>query len=788
MDALKLRRTLLRTAFTKAVNHLQEIIENDPVDMNAVETAFEQLKVKSAKLKEVEDAVLELMIESNCTQEAYNIEFEAIEGYAEKMIAWQVRMENIMKADALGQKHNHSLVTSSSSSLRLPKIQFQQFSGELTDWLQVSSVYRIKLARNSFDSEKFNYKKKLGNLSTTATAADLFNSNFKNRKDFKFKNSKDNCIFCEKTHASENCCEAASMLYDVKKNAVIKRGVCYICLKRGHMSHSCRSDVKCIICNKRHYAVLCSKLPLRSGLETESASVENSTTASSSSSNVLANQACTSEVLLQTLVVVLQNGNHRSLVRALIDTGSQKSYILKSTAEKLAFKNEGEEEFIHSLFGGTKTKMYRHKCYKICLTNVDNNYTCNLNVYDQEMICNDVPSIRHGPWINELKNRKINLSDRDHNLGGKIEILIGADVAGKLLTGTMFYLKSGPVAIKTKLGWTLMGKTYRNKTKFDNNHFMNVTSMFVNDMCISDLWNLKDDCLSCKINCQKIEGKAITTKRSLLSIANPIFDPIGFTAPVTLKPKLILQEIWKLKLKWDENLPENILNQVKQWLEQLPILAGIKIPRCLNLSSNGIKQIALHVFCGASKKAYAACVFLRVEYEENVFVKLIQAKARVAPLKDISIPRLELLSCTLSLGTRLAASVKNDLNLPDVRIYYLTDSMTALAWIQRTRDWGVFVFNRVKEIRNLSDVSSWEHVLSEKNFADILTRGCSAQQLIYLRWWEGEPPWLSENPVQCPKSKQVPDENAINLELRKSVLVNTAKRSLTGTVNISHFT
>ncbi|GFY41945.1 hypothetical protein TNIN_309111, partial [Trichonephila inaurata madagascariensis] len=79
------------------------------------------------------------------------------------------------------------------------------------------------------------------------------------------------------------------------------------------MSHSCRSDVKCIICNKRHYAVLCSKLPLRSGLETESASVENSTTASSSSSNVLANQACTSEVLLQTLVVVLQNGNHKSL-------------------------------------------------------------------------------------------------------------------------------------------------------------------------------------------------------------------------------------------------------------------------------------------------------------------------------------------------------------------------------------------------------------------------------------------------------------------------------------------
>ncbi|GFS62406.1 hypothetical protein TNCV_1262101 [Trichonephila clavipes] len=138
MDALKLRRTPLRTVFTKAVNHLQEVIENDPVDKNAVETAFEMLDAKSVKLKKIDEDILELMIETNCTQEAYNIEFEAIEGYTEKMIAWHVSVKNIMKTDALGQKDNHSLVTSSSSSLRLPKIQFQQFSGELTDWLRDS--------------------------------------------------------------------------------------------------------------------------------------------------------------------------------------------------------------------------------------------------------------------------------------------------------------------------------------------------------------------------------------------------------------------------------------------------------------------------------------------------------------------------------------------------------------------------------------------------------------------------------------------------------------------------
>ncbi|GFV20597.1 integrase catalytic domain-containing protein [Trichonephila clavipes] len=158
MDALKLRRTPLRTTFTKAVNHLQEIIENDPVDKNAVETAFEMLDAKSVKLKKIDEDILELMIETNCTQEAYNIEFEVIEGYTEKMIAWQVRVKNIMKTDALGQKDNHSLVTSLSSSLRLPKMQFQQFSGELTDWLRFHNQFkRIHEDESIDDGDKFQY-------------------------------------------------------------------------------------------------------------------------------------------------------------------------------------------------------------------------------------------------------------------------------------------------------------------------------------------------------------------------------------------------------------------------------------------------------------------------------------------------------------------------------------------------------------------------------------------------------------------------------------------------------
>ncbi|GFQ93850.1 hypothetical protein TNCT_50001 [Trichonephila clavata] len=122
MDALKLRRTPLKTAFTKAVNHLQEVAENEQPDKNELEIAFEQLKLKNEKLRQIDESILDMLSEANCSQEVYNNEFEAIESYVEKMIAWKIKFKNLMEKNPSGQKDNPSLVTSTSSSLRLSKI------------------------------------------------------------------------------------------------------------------------------------------------------------------------------------------------------------------------------------------------------------------------------------------------------------------------------------------------------------------------------------------------------------------------------------------------------------------------------------------------------------------------------------------------------------------------------------------------------------------------------------------------------------------------------------------
>ncbi|KAF8788420.1 hypothetical protein HNY73_009921 [Argiope bruennichi] len=70
-------------------------------------------------------------------------------------------------------------------------------------------------------------------------------------------------------------------------------------------------------------------------------------------------------------------------------------------------------------------------------------------------------------------------------------------------------------------------------------------------------WDLKQDTLSCIINCPK-DKNLVLTKRGLLSLAQNIFDPLGISPPVTIISKFMLQESWTLGLKWDDALPEGL--------------------------------------------------------------------------------------------------------------------------------------------------------------------------------------------------------------------------------------
>ncbi|GFS59516.1 integrase catalytic domain-containing protein [Nephila pilipes] len=178
-------------------------------------------------------------------------------------------------------------------------------------------------------------------------------------------------------------------------------------------------------------------------------------------------------------------------------------------------------------------------------------------------------------------------------------------------------------------------------------------------------------------------------------------------------------------------------------------------------------NLSIHTFVNASKTAYAACIFLRSESSRgSVTVQLLQARSRIAPMKTITIPRLELMAAVI--GARLFNSMKQALKLPYIKTYFWTDSSTVLTWITRREQWSVFVTNRISEIRKLTTSEDWLHISTDQNPADILSRGCGPKQLQKCKWWQG-PAWLQNPKEQWPKSAVNIDEKE-EIEKRKSVI------------------
>ncbi|XP_021958581.1 uncharacterized protein LOC110854452 [Folsomia candida] len=274
-------------------------------------------------------------------------------------------------------------------------------------------------------------------------------------------------------------------------------------------------------------------------------------------------------------------------------------------------------------------------------------------------------------------------------------------------------------------------------------------------------WDKQHDTISILYDPIILDGPV--TKRKILSKLHQVFDPIGFTCPATLQPKLLLQDSWKSGVKWDEELEEKTASRFTAWINQAHVLREIRIPRLMMISSPDSLQ--LHLFTDASRYAFAAVVYARSFKNDKVKVTLIQAKSRVAPVKGGTIPRLELVGCLI--GARLLELVKSSMDVKIDRVIQWTDSTTALAWIQRDAQLSRFVGNRVKEIREKTRVEDWRHVPGNLNPADLPSRGCTPQQLLESLWWEG-PPWLKQPEGEWPSNQGEVDEDEYTSELVKS--------------------
>ena len=124
------------------------------------------------------------------------------------------------------------------------------------------------------------------------------------------------------------------------------------------------------------------------------------------------------------------------------------------------------------------------------------------------------------------------------------------------------------------------------------------------------------------------------TRRELLSALSSLFDPLGFVAPVTLFPKLLLQDLCKQGCSWDKPLNEDEADDWKRWLRSLPHLSKLQIKRCLKPSEFKANSYKLHFFSDASLRCYGSCCYLRMgDNASHNYCSFVIGKARVAPLK-----------------------------------------------------------------------------------------------------------------------------------------------------------
>ena len=156
-----------------------------------------------------------------------------------------------------------------------------------------------------------------------------------------------------------------------------------------------------------------------------------------------------------------------------------------------------------------------------------------------------------------------------------------------------------------------------------------------------------------------------------MPLANDLCKKSGLLAPVIVRAKMLLQRIWTSKIDWDESLPIDLHTEWDKYYSQLPVLNNIRFQRKAIIKS--ATEIELHGFCDASEKAYRACVYLRtLNSNGRVWIQLLTAKSKVAPLKYHAIPRPELSGALLL--TSLMSTIQQALLHKITRTVYWTDS------------------------------------------------------------------------------------------------------------------
>lgn len=353
-----------------------------------------------------------------------------------------------------------------------------------------------------------------------------------------------------------------------------------------------------------------------------------------------------------------------------------------------------------------------------------------------------------------------------------------------LLTGA--HTETEVLTIKTELT-SLLKRGGFNLTKWKTNGKFNQHVEFAEGEEQSVLglcWNLATDKFFYKLR-EPDEDQITWTKRRILSKLGKMYDPNGFLGPVIMRGKIIIQELWRDQMDWDQEIEGVIKRDWTNFNQDLKNIHLISINRWIGTVGNDNMQ--LHGFCDASEKGYGAVIYSRVREGETYRTEIIAAKSRVAPLKVTTIPRLEL--CSANLLANLLKTIEPLFHQEErkVTIYCWSDSQVTLQWLNKpSKGLKVYVGNRVANVQTISESLNiqWRWIAGKHNPADLISRGTSILTLNEEVKWGKGPDWLYEVKEKWPEQPTFSDIDAwgdtteMKNELKTIHLVKTSNNQL----------
>ncbi|XP_062704357.1 uncharacterized protein LOC134286714 [Aedes albopictus] len=259
-----------------------------------------------------------------------------------------------------------------------------------------------------------------------------------------------------------------------------------------------------------------------------------------------------------------------------------------------------------------------------------------------------------------------------------------------------------------------------------------------------------------------LSGRTVPTKRQVLRVVMSFFDPLGLISTFSIHGKILIQDIWRSGVGWDDPISSRNFSDWERWTRLIPELKRVQIPRFYfpNYERGSYESLQLHIFVDASELAYCSVAYFRIIDRGTPRCSLVAAKAKVTPLRPQSIPRNELNAGVI--GVRLMKSVTENHSLQITQRFFHTDSTVLLAWLRADpRKYRPYVQFRTTEILAETSVEEWRWVPTRLNIADEATKWGNGPSFDdQSKWYRGSD-FLWQPESEWPRGKLVAPERMI---------------------------